>query len=169
MFFKDIKPDSNIFVYNRQDNTLKTGRVVSVSPPHLDTNFANRQASYDASMAMYVDVVLDINGNITPPYVCPEKSEIVYANNIVLCPDITPIIREVEATKNAAEQQLSQREVLEERVKKCNDILSEYNPQFRKEKEYDERFNKIEGSMDKMTKMFEQFMNEWNGNKTNKN
>lgn len=166
MFFKDIKPESSIYVYNRQTNTLDTARVVSVSPPYYDNNFSHRQsASYDNYNNMYVDMVLDIQGNVTPPYVCPEKSEIVYANNLVICPDIAPILREVESTKNQAEQQLAnfKPEILKERINKCDNILAEYNPSFRKEKEIDNRINQIEGSVNEMKDMFRQFMNEWSG------
>lgn len=165
MFFKDIKPESTLYVYNQQSNTLSPARVVSVSQPHYDNNFRGGQQSYSDPYAMYVDVVLDIDGNITPPYVCPEKSEIVYANQVVLCPDITPILKQVEAVKNQAEQQLAQKDVLEERIKKCTAILTEWNPTFKREVENENRIQSLENSIGRMEKMFEQFMKEWNGNK----
>lgn len=164
MFFKDIKPESTLYVYNQQANTLNTARVVSVSQPHYD-NYRPGQSSYNDPYAMYVDIVLDIEGNTTPPYVCPEKSEIVYANQLVLCPDITPILKQVEAVKNQAEQQLAQKETLEERVKKCTSILTEWNPTFKREMQNENRIKGLEDSVGRMEKLFEQFMKEWNGKK----
>lgn len=164
MYFKDIKPESSIYVYNRKETTLQPARVVSVSTPHLDSNMRQQQ-SYNNAMQMYVDVVLDINGNTTAPYVCPENSEIVYAGDLVMTPDITPILREIESAKNTAQQSLAQREALEERVKKCDELLAQYNPAFREKREMDSRLTKVEGAVGRIEEMFEKFMSQWDDKK----
>ena len=165
MQIKNLQPNGQVYVYDRDNTTLKVARVVSVSQPHYDTNNFNGNGGYNYNPGQnynfqkYVDLVIEIDGKVSAPYVCPENSEVVSTNNLAISPDINPLIREVESTKNGIEHQLSQRESLEEKVKRCTEILTAYNPAFKERKEIDSRFEKIESGQSKLESMMQELLN----------
>lgn len=146
MTFKELKQGYSVYILNKDDMSVKYAKVVNVSSPHIDKN------GFDLGAALVVDVVLDTNGAIAT-YTFKEDTEIGYVQQTVITTDKQNVIREVEAIKSQSEELLSQVDTHKSRLQKCNDILVEFNPAIKEKRAIDERFVKLEGSIDEIKHM----------------
>lgn len=146
MTFKELKQGYNIYILDKDDMCVKQAKVVSVSTPHID------KKTFEIGASLVVDVVLDVEG-VVGTYTFKEDTETGYVQSTVITTDKQAVIREVEVIKTQSEEALSQVDVHKDRLQKCNDILAEYNPAIKEKKEIDERFGKLEGSIDELKSM----------------
>lgn len=146
MTFKELKQGYSIYILDKDAMTVKQGKVISVSAPHLD------KKSYEIGASLVVDVMLDIDG-VAGTYTFKDDTEIGYAQQTVITTDKQNILREVEIIKSQSEDVLSQVDKHKERLSRCNNILAEYNPAIKERKEIDERFGKLENSMVELKNM----------------
>lgn len=146
MTFRELKQGYSTYVLDKDSMCVKQGKVMSVSTPHLD------KKGFELGAALVVDVVLDIDGTINT-YTFKEDTETGYFNSTVITVDKSNIIREVEAIKAQSEDALSQVDIHKDRVQKCTDILAEFNPAIKEKQAIDERFVKLEGSIDEIKNM----------------
>lgn len=146
MTFKELKQGYNVYILDKENVCVNHGKVVSVSAPHIDKKV------YELGAALVVDVVIDINGQVAT-YTFKEDTETGYVNQYVITTDKQNIIREVEVIKSQSEETLSQVDIHKDRLSKCNDILAEYNPAIKEKQAIDERFGKLEGSIDELKTM----------------
>ena len=140
MTFKELKQGYSIYILDKDGMSVKQGKVVSVSAPHID------KKGFEIGASLVVDVMLDIEG-VVGTYTFKDDTETGYVQQTVITTDKQNIIREVELIKSQSEEVLSQVNKHKNRVLKCNDILAEYNPAIKEKKEIDERFGKLEGSI----------------------
>lgn len=146
MTFKELKQGYSIYILDKDKMCVKSGKVVSVSAPHID------KKSFELGAVLVVDVALDIDGNVAT-YTFKEDTEAGYVQQTVITTDKQNIIREIEVIKSQLEEALSQVDAHKDRLQKCNDILVEYNPAIKERQEIDERFGKLESSMDELKTM----------------
>lgn len=146
MTFKELKQGYNIYILDKDGMCVKQAKVVSVSTPHID------KKTFEIGASLVVDVVLDVEG-VVGTYTFKEDTETGYVQSTVITTDKQAVIREVEVIKTQSEEALSQVDVHKDRLQKCNDILAEYNPAIKEKKEIDERFGKLEGSIDELKSM----------------
>lgn len=146
MTFKELKQGYSVYILDKDDMSVKQAKVVNVSTPHID------KKTFELGAALVVDVMLDVDG-VTSTYTLKEDTETGYAQSTVITTDKQAVIREVEVVKTQSEDALSQVDVHKDRLQKCNDILAEYNPAIREKREIDERFGKLEGSIDELKAM----------------
>lgn len=146
MTFRELKQGYSIYVLDKDSMCVKQGKVMSVSTPHLD------KKGFELGATLVVDIVLDVDGVINT-YTFKEDTETGYFSSTVITVDKSNIIREVEATKAQSEEALSQVDIHKERIVKCNDILAEFNPAIKEKQAIDERFVKLEGSIDEIKNM----------------
>lgn len=146
MTFKELKQGYNIYILDKDCMCVKQAKVISVSAPHID------KKTFEIGAALVVDVMLDIDG-VGGTYTFKEDTETGYAQQTVITTDKQNILREVEVIKSQTEDALSQVDAHRERLQKCNDILSEYNPAIKEKRAIDERFGKLESSMDELKDM----------------
>lgn len=146
MTFKELKQGYSVYIFDKDSMNVKSAKVISVSMPHMDKN------CFDIQSKLVVDVVLDIEGTMST-YTFKEDTETGYVNSTVISVDKQTIIREVEATKTQSEEALSQVDMHKERLDKCNTILAEFNPAIKERQAIDERFVKLEGSIDEIKHM----------------
>ena len=71
MTFKELKQGYSIYILDKDNMCVKNGKVVSVSAPHID------KKGFDLGVALVVDVVLDIDGNVAT-YTFKEDTEAGY-------------------------------------------------------------------------------------------
>lgn len=157
MVFRDLKQNYPLFILNKEQLSVTSAKVSSISLPRFDANVKQT----------VVDVGIEYDGK-SGTYVLPETQSISSNGNIVISTDQEGLSREVEAMKNAAEQVIASVPHQEEIIKKASSLLSELNPSYRKEVEINERFNKIETSISEMNNTFREFMkslNEFKGGK----
>lgn len=146
MTFKELKQGYSIYILDKDEMRVKNGKVVSVSAPHID------KQGFEMGVSLVVDVVLDIEGAVAT-YTFKEDTETGYIKQTVITTDKSNVIREVEAIKSQSEEVLSQVDMHRDRLQKCNDILIEFNPAIKEKKAIDERFGKLEGSIDELKSM----------------
>lgn len=156
MLFKDLKKGYPIYVFDRTEVSVTQGKVINdVGLPHVDSHYGN-------PMEMIVDVTVEVNGQVKT-YAFKEGTDTGYVNSLVISTGRDTILREVEALKTQAEQELSKRETYESNVKKCSIILSEFNPVFKEKKETEERFTKVENSIGELKDMIKGLVKELKG------
>lgn len=142
MLFKDLKSGYPIYIFDRDKVTFNQVKVLDVTPPHFDRNFSTTE--------MVVDVTIE---GFNKPYTFKDSTDTGYLNNIVISTDREKGIKEVEALKVQSEQVLSKKETYESNIEKCSNILSQFSPAFKEKKENEERFSKLEDSVNELKNM----------------
>lgn len=165
MQFKDIKQGYPVYILHTDKLKAVSGKVVNVSQPYFpqtQSQFPNQQTFSATNTQRMVDLTIEYEGR-TNTFSVPETSQVVNAPNMVISSERDGVIREVEAIKSTKEERLKNREKDEEDVKACEEILSDWNPEFAAKKEQDKRLSAMEdkiGSMEEMMKKFFQTFNE---------
>lgn len=155
MLFKDLKAGYPIYLFDRNSVEVSTGKVINVSVPHLDCKMGG-------PTEMVVDVTVEENGQ-NKTYTFKDGTDVGYANSLIISVEREHILREVEAMKNQSEQALAQVEKHKTSLEKCTTILAEFNPAFKEKKETEERFSKMEGSIEELKDMVKGLFKELKG------
>lgn len=156
MLFKDIKQNYPVYILDKQNVSFVQGKVTSISLPHMDNS---------NPMVMgksVIDVTIDVEGK-SATYAIPENLSIVYAGEIVLSTDRDGIMREVEAMKSSAEEDIKNVEKHKMIIEKSTSLLTELNPIFKEKQENEKRLSKMENSIEELKNMFAGFMKEMKG------
>lgn len=163
--FKDIKQNYPVYIFDKQELTYVQGKVISVTFPRFDMNAGKMsipgQMPIPGQSQMVVDVTIEANDK-TATYVIPENLSLTGSGNLIISTEKEILIKEIEAIKTSSEQALSSMDYHKKVVEKTTSLLSELNPVYKKEKETEERFNKIEDSVSRMEKMMTKFFEEFN-------
>ena len=145
MLFKDCQKGYPVFLLDRNEITAIQGKIIDVSRPHFDNQ--NPTATQ-----MVVDVTIEVDGKQLPPFVMSENAPIAYTDKLILSTDRDSILREVEALLARNEEELSMVDVRKQTVAKCKQIIEDWNPAVKQQRETDERMTKIEGYVDELRK-----------------
>ncbi len=145
MTFKDLKPGYPVYMLHKTDGIrLTTGKATVVSAPHFPQPVANNLMQ---TMQMVVDVTIEADGQ-SRTYTIPDTLAITYAGDaLALATDREPMLKEIEAMKSQAEDELAKTDKRRAIVAQCEAILTEWNPAFKEKRDTEERFSKIETSM----------------------
>lgn len=146
MLFKDIKQNYPVYILNKQDLSLTQGKAVQVPFPRIEMNQKTGKTE------MVIDVTIEANGK-TATYVIPENLSVTYAGNLILSTDKMGLASEIEAMKNTAEQVLASVDHHKEVLKKASSLLAELNPVYKEKQETEQRFGKIEKSINGMEEL----------------
>lgn len=152
MTFRELKQGYSIYVLDKDSMCVKQAKVMSVSTPHID------KRGFEIGASLVVDVVLDIDGAIAT-YTFKEDTETGFFGTNVITVDKQNIVREVEVVKTQSEEALSQVDIHKDRLSKCNEILAEFNPAIKEKQAIDQRFVKLEGSIDEIKNMLSNIVN----------
>lgn len=164
MAFKDVKQNYSAYILNKQDMTITDGKVVSVGFPHMDLN----QKQTIGQSQMVVDITIE-SSNKTATYTIPENLSITYAGDIVLSTDKICLAREVESMKNTAEKIIESVPKQKEVIEKATALLADINPVYKEKKETEQRFAKIEESINRMESTVTNFIKSFNNGQSNSN
>lgn len=171
MVFKDIKQNFPIYILDKSSVELTKGKVIATTLPHPDTqNFNMPNSSYgtvvpplnsNGNQRIVIDLTIEVNGR-SATYIVSENASINYAGNTIIATEQSLLASEVEAIKNSAEQALAPERIeqLKQSLEKSTALLSELNPVFKQQQEYDTRFNKLEGSVNEIKDMMKTFIKE---------
>lgn len=138
MIFKDIKQGHTIYLFDRDNIDVKEGKVTATGASHLD--------KINNMFEMVVDITIDVDGN-KQTYTFKDGNEIGYAGQLMITPNRDAIVKEVQMLKSQSEDALSKIDKQKKTVEKCNSLLSTFDPIYKDKKETDERFNKLEQSI----------------------
>lgn len=148
MQFREIKPGYTLYFFNRNDVSLKQVKVLDVSVPHFDSRFPGSNIS-----EMVVDITVEGENK---QYTFKEKSSSAVVGDIIISTTIDSALNDVEALIAQSQQALSQHDKLQNNIQKCKEILTNFSPKYKKEQETEQRFGKIEESINKMEKLMYQ-------------
>lgn len=146
MYFKDIKPGYPIYIFDRNNITVKQYKVLNVSTPHFDSK------NYTVGTKMVVDVTVGTETS-SKTYTLKEDTDTGYTDTLVITTDKCNIVREVEMAKAQSEEILSQVDAHKTKVEKYTQILADFNPAVKEKQEIDKRFGKLETSIDEIKSM----------------
>ncbi len=151
MQFKDIKQNHPIHILDKQEFCIITGKATAVSFPRVEINQKTGRSE------MVIDVTIEANRK-TATYTIPENLSVTYAGSLVLSTDKQGLAREVEAMVANADQIIASVPHAQKIKNDAPTILAELDPSYRDKQETEQRFNKIEGSMEEMKKMMQEFI-----------
>lgn len=164
MAFKDIKQGYSVYILDKQNMTITEGKVITVGFPHIDVN--NKPQAGISQMV--VDVTIE-SSQKTATYSIPENLSITYAGDIVLSVDKQSLSYEVQSMKTQAEKIIESVPKQKEIVDKATTLLSELNPEYKEKKENEQRFSRIEDSINKLESTVTNFINSFNHGQSNSN
>lgn len=154
MLFKDIKQNYPIFILDKQNLTLTQGKVISAGFPRVEMMPSTGKSE------MVIDFSIEADGK-TGTYVIPESLSVSYAGNLIISPDKTSLVNEIEAMKATAEQVLASVKHHEDVLAKSSGLLAELNPAYKERQEYERRLDSMEKSIADMKGLMEGFINEF--------
>lgn len=143
MYFKDLKQGYTVYLFDKSDISVKQGKVIEISLPHFDDK------NYRVGAKMVVDVSINVDGK-SRIYTLKEDTDTGYTDSIVISTDKSNIIREVEMAKAQSEEIINQVDEHTKRVAKYTEILAEFNPAIKEKREIDQRFGKLEDSINEI-------------------
>lgn len=115
------------------------------------------------TMQMVVDVTIETDGQ-SRTYTTPDTLAITYAGDaLAIATEREPMIKEIEAMKSQAENELAKTDKRRAIVAQCETILTEWNPAFKEKRDTEERFSKIETSMTDLKSMLSGLIKELKG------
>ncbi len=166
MQFKDVKQNHPVYILNTDEIKAINGKVINVSQPYFPTpqQFSHQQSFSTTNTQRMVDLTIEYDGR-TQTFSVPENSQVVNAPSMVISCDREGIIREVEAIKTTKEERLKNREKDEKDLKACEDILSNWNPEFAAKKEQEKRLSEMENKIGNMENMMKKLYESLNGGK----
>lgn len=146
MLFKDLKPGYPVFIMHKEPEISISQAKVNGNP----TTHWPQNGGINNPMQMMVDVTLEENG-VTQTYTIPYNLSITYTDNgMVLSTESEGIIRELEAMKNHSEEEIIKVPKHKKIIASCDKLLAEWSPTFKEKAATEERFNKIEGSINEL-------------------
>lgn len=146
MQFKDIKQNYPVFVLDKKEMTVTTGKATAVGFPRMEMN------PKTGKQEIVVDVTIEASGK-TGTYTIPEGHSVTYADGIVLSTTQQGLATEIEALQNAAKQYFEMKDYQQKVLDKAPSLLAELNPVYKERQETENRFNKIEGSISEMKEL----------------
>lgn len=137
-----------MYLFDRNTVTVKKGTATAVSLPHYNT-----QPNTNLGIGMVVDVTVAVDGN-SGQYVVKDASETAYANNgtLLITPNIDNVLGEIRAIKAQSEEVLNSIDTHKDNVAKCDKLLADLDPVFKKEQASEQRFSKIEDAIMQLAK-----------------
>ena len=151
MQFKDIKEGYTISILDKQEFKVTERKVISTNFPHFDMN---------AKTPSQMMVDLGIEG-FKNPLVVPDTSSIAYAGNLVVAINKEDLVNEVKAMVNQAEQHFAMNGYMQKILDNSQELLSDLSPTYKEKAQTEQRFTKIEKSVEDMKGMLEKFINEF--------
>lgn len=138
MIFKDVKQGDAIYLFDRNNISVQTGKVTAVTGSHA--------GKYNNVFEMVVDITVNTDGN-TQTYTFKDSNEVSYNGQIMLTPNKENVVREVKQLKSQAEDVLNNVEKSKETISKCSTLIAEFDPIYKERKENDERYSKLESEI----------------------
>lgn len=145
MLFKDLKPGNTLYILDKNEVRVERGTVSGVTPPHVSTQ--------PGVFGMFVDVSVNTGGN-SHTYVVSENGVTAYAdnNNVVVTVDVNNILAELRGIKVHCEDIVRNVGRYKANIGKCDTLLSEYDPVFKKEQDNERRFTRLEDAVAQLAK-----------------
>lgn len=151
MNFKDLKPGSQIYLFDRDKIDVKTGIVSSVSAPHLEAKIGN-------PCQLVVDITVNLEGeNIT--YIAQDTVSVTYCGSTTVSCNKDYILNELKGIRSGLEQVICNIDTTKEKKTRCDKAISELDDEYREKQQMESRLQSIEQGQKEMQELIKQFIN----------
>lgn len=150
MIFKDVKQGDAIYLFDRNNISVQTGKVTAVTGSHA--------GKYNNTFEMVVDITINVDEN-TQTYTFKDSNEVSYNGQIMITPNRDSIIREVKQLKSQAEDVIKNIDKSKQTIEKCSTLIAEFDPIYKERKENDERYSKLETEIASIKEMISNLAN----------
>ena len=157
MLIKDLKNGYPIYVLNPETLKAETGKVVSIGDPYFP---AQKPGQTPQNLGRVVDVTL-LLGEKTQTFTMPETLSVCYAGTLVFSADKEGILAEVRATRAQSQAVIDSYDKHQKNVQTCDDILEEWDTDYKEKKENEKRIGNLESKVDKLSEAISEFINEF--------
>lgn len=148
---KDVKKDEHIFIINNSDDYhIDDAVVVNVTPPTITMPIPGKPAAMNFDLTLSWD-----EGDKQKVFNIPEMLSVAYFNEYIICCDKAHLVQELEKIRSSSQAVIDSVPKHKVKVAKSEEYLAQYSDQYREKMETEERFSKIEGTMDEIRKMLE--------------
>lgn len=146
MQFKDVNPGQKVYILDQSNVTVAEAQVINRGFPYAPkTN--NWSPSSDQSRV--VDVTLEVEGK-QATYAIPENSSITYAGDLTLTTDRNLLGQAIESLTNSLDKVIRDIPKYKANYEKAKKLRMDFDPSFKKDQEYENRFTKIEAQNNKI-------------------
>lgn len=150
MQFKDLKDAYLVYLFDRNNVSIKTGRVTSVTTPHMST----KPGATLANTGLVVDVIVTIDGK-SYSYEVKENAESAYIDTTLFTSNIDIVVNELKIIKANSEEALKSIDKHKSNIEKCTNLLSEFDPIYKEKKETDDKINTLTQTVANLTAIVE--------------
>ena len=153
MLFKDLHKGNFVYVLNTDDLKLTNGKVINVGVPYFDMPSPTpNMSNMSMNASRVVDVTIEING-ATNTYKIPENLSVTFANKMLLSTDKSAVVNEIESIKSTCNDVVNNYERSLEKIKICDNLLSDLNPEFKEKKENEEKLANMQSEISEIKQM----------------
>lgn len=145
MLFKDTKPGDLVYILDRKGVSVSKGTVSNITPPHVSTQ--------PGVLGMFVDITVNVNGG-SRTYIVNEAGVTAYAdnNNSVITIEVDNVLAELRTIKAHAEDIVTHVDGYKADIEKCDQLLADLDPVFKKEQDNERRFTRLEDAVAQLAK-----------------
>ena len=165
MQFKDVTEGHVVYVMEAGDEVKAwQGKVVKAGEAYVRNVGPGNVGTFGAQLMVdrVRDLTIELDGR-TVPYTVLEMSEVsrgkTQTSEVVVALNKADILKEVEAVKAKKEEVLKNVERDKKCVKQCTEILTEWNPEFKKSVEQEKRLGVMEEKLSGMEGMIKELYN----------
>lgn len=155
--FSALSQGSLVHILEKSDGLkYKVGEVIGVSQPNTSNTIFN---SNFMNPVLTLKVKIDDDVRDFPEV--PSSNSIMSYNGgrVVICETIQGLQNEVENIYKRNKQMLNNRNTIEKEIEDCELIMKEISPQFARDKERDDRLNKLELKFDDFQGKIDKILN----------
>lgn len=145
MLFKDTKPGDIVYILDKKNVKVSKGTISNVTPPHVSTQ--------PGVLGMFVDITINADGS-SRTYIVNESGVTAYAdnNNAVITIDVNNVLAELRTIKVHAKDIIAHIDDYKGNISKCDALLADLDPVFKKEQDNERRFAKLEDAVAQLAK-----------------
>lgn len=155
MTFQNLRNNNQLFIlYKNEIPTLEIGKITNVSIPVPKYNSQN---IYNQEMT--VDIIVDINGNVTNFQKIPALSEIAdFGNNIVISCNKNAMNSEINSMKQKSLDIINSIDIHNNIIKGCDKMLEKLNPEIIEKQKQEAESKALREEINSLKEMFREFM-----------
>lgn len=156
--FSALTQGSIVHVLDKTDGLkYKTGEIVGSTQPNP---FGGAFGTPSFSTPSPITLKIKIDGEVKDYPEVPANQTVMSYNNgqIVISETKENILNEVQSVHQNSKQILANREYYEKLIKDSESIMSEINPQFKQDKERDDRINALDDKVSSVTNKLDEIL-----------
>lgn len=156
--FKGLRQNSLFYILDKNNLTLQTGEVESVSNPTTKYGQPSYSAQPFAQQEMFVDVKVKIGDAVCEYKQLLADASVANSGNLIVSDSKEVMSAEVDAMLRNSRSALDNVPYHEKVIEACDVMLRELNPAFAKEKAQEEKIGALEDKMSGIESTLNQMM-----------